>query len=74
MLPSRASRDSLRAAEIGDVDKSIVEGRIDVGDTPALWSFLLRHLLALDRFGDATFDPLYLTYLRVEILFRKMRN
>lgn len=74
MLPSCASRDGLRAAEICDVDKGIVERRIDVSDTPALGSFLLRHLLALYSSGNATFDPLYLTYLRMEILFRKMRN
>ncbi len=43
MLSSRASRDGLSAAKVGDVNKSIVERRIDVGDTPALRDFLLGH-------------------------------
>lgn len=43
MLTSSASRNCLSPAQISYVNQRIVEGGIDVCDTPALNSFLLRH-------------------------------
>jgi len=64
MLASCTAGYCFGTAKVGDVNKSVVEGRVDVGYTPALCSFLLRHALVPDGFSDGTFDPLYLTYLR----------
>jgi len=72
MLASGAAGYRFGATKVGDVNKSVVEGRIDVGYTPALWGFLLRHSLVPDGFRDGTFDPLYLTYLRTRY-FQKMK-
>ena len=72
MLASSAAGYCFGTAKVGDVNKSVVEGRINVGYTPALWSFLLRHALVPDGFRHGTFDPLYLTYLRARY-FQKMK-
>ena len=73
VLATSTSGYCFSTTKVGDVNKSVVEGRIDVGYTPALWSFLLRHSLVPDGFRHGTFDPLYLTYLRARY-FQKMKN
>jgi len=72
MLTSGAAGYCFGTTKIGDVNKGVVEGRIDVGYTPALCGFLLRHLLVPDDFRHGTFDPLYLTYLRTRY-FQRMK-
>ncbi len=67
MLASGAAGYCFGTTKVGDVNKSVVEGRVDVGYTPALWGFLFRHSLVPDGFRNGTFDPLYLTYLRASV-------
>ncbi len=68
MLSPCASRYSLSAAEVGDVNKRIVERRIDVGDTPALRDFLLGHYMNPRADSEPlNADSSYLTFLELKL-------
>jgi hypothetical protein len=68
MLSPCASRYVLSAAEVCDVNKRIVERRIDVGDTPALRDFLLGHQAnPLEVSKPLNADSSYLTFLELRL-------
>ncbi len=68
MLSTCASRYGLSAAEVRDVNKRIVERRIDVCDTPPLRDFLLGHQVnPLEDSKHLNADSSYLTFLELRL-------